>query len=41
MIAGGGGSSPSNTKYKLLLEPHLGSENLIYKNLSGHQKIPP
>jgi hypothetical protein len=27
-------------KYKLLIEPHLGSENLIYKNLSGHQKIP-
>ena len=32
---------PSPTpKYKALLEPHVGQENLIYKNLQAHPKIP-
>jgi hypothetical protein len=35
----GVGTSPT-PKYKLLIEPHLGSDNLIYKNLQGTQKIP-
>jgi hypothetical protein len=31
------GGSPA-PKYKHLIEPHLGQDNLIYKNLQGNQK---
>ena len=32
--------SGATPKYKLLIEPHLGQDNLIYKNISGNQKLP-